>query len=324
MSPQALAVALGALLVAGWAVWFFQHETSRSTAQTPAAPPDVAEPAEAPAPTVTIRRETIEQRLAECDRTVRAAIRAAEQDVRRLFARARDNVPAFADDAVGLWTMFRYLWYGKEDIARMFEQRVLSSAELEAVLTGAVQRFAQAQVDAEAELLVQLAADVEVEGRELSLAEAEGILQQIKHDLRMQYSDALERVGAVPLETLKRELVVLLVTEVIEKAVLVAAARVAARFGIVAVTGGGALATFGVSILIGIAVDWILHWLWDPAGKLSRQLRDMLNEMEQGILAGHDGRPGLVQLLEKIAQERSEVRRAVVYEALRQMKVEVR
>lgn len=324
LSPQALSAGLGALLVVGWAVWFFHHEVSHGTPQMPTAPPQVSEPAEPQTPALTIRRETVERRLAECDRAVREAIRAAEQDVRRLFARARDNVPAFADDAVGLWTLFRYLWYGEEDIARMFEQRVLSSAELESVLMGAVERFAQAQVDAEAELLVQLAADVEVEGGELSVAELEQILEQVKDELRMQYSDALKHVGAVPLDTLKRELVVLLVSDVVEKVVILAAARVAARFGVAAVSSGGAIFTFGTSILVGIAVDWILNWLWDPAGKLSRQLRDMLKEMEQGILAGNAGRPGLVRRLEKIAQQRSEVRRAVVYEALRQMNVEVR
>ncbi len=320
-----ICVLLGILAIVGWVLfWLARPNVVPLQPATPQAAVTGTEVAEPPGPTLVIRRDAVERHLAECERTVQAAITDARRDIHRFFREARASVPAFAEEAVSLWTALRYLWYGREDLQRKFEQQVLSGEELNLLIHSSIERVVQAQIDAEAELLVQLALDIQVESPTLSADQKQQLLETVKGELRECWNAMLARLGQVPLETLTRELAVLLATEVVERALFYVVSRVAARSRKLAAVVKRGSWRFWIALLLAIAIDYAVHWALDPAGRLAAELQGMLLDLERAVLFGHEGRPGLIRQLRALAAERAELRRYAVYEALRQMQVEVR
>ena len=274
-------------------------------------------------PGLTARRRQAHEHavllLDQADRDAQQAVTAQIATIATVFAEAKQQTPALADEVLawsGHWRFLidhvpgagtgRHAAFLDAAIARY----LFRPEQLTARLDAAVRAYLQAEHAIEDRLLVQLRqdlADLAVPGSGPAL-DTKAVSTTL--DRLTQVAAAHAGVGLQVGVT--RELVAWVVCEV--------AARIAVRALVPEALVASAPATLGVGLAAAVVADQALAWSWDywadPRGAMTKALNHQLDECAQRIIVGARETPGLQPRLEAWSRERAVQRRAVILQAL--------
>ena len=102
------------------------------------------------------------------------------------------------------------------------------------------------------------------------------IQQSMVDILRSSGDNVLESL--IP-DTVAGNVAALIGEEIITRVILI----VAERAGLVVLSAGGGWETMGLSILVGMVLDWVWDWWTDPEGQLANELNQRLDEMHRQL-----------------------------------------
>jgi len=241
------------------------------------------------------------------------ALHLGMEPIRAFFDEAKQGTRGFGEDVLSFdskWTMVTDLISNEKQhrafIERKFAERVFNPSELEKVVQTAITLSMQRLDDVDSELLVRLEQDIaHLPSESLSVSIDRSALQQT---LRQAMNEAAKSVQTDFRGMVGRELVSFVAGEVLT----VAATELAASAGIMGAGAYSGVATFGVGVGVGIAIDYVVSMAYesyfDPAGEISRQLNQSLDQMRNLIINGTNRSPGLSSRLVDYASRRNQAR----------------
>ena len=248
--------------------------------------------------------------LATADDEATKAVDRQLTQVRRFFEAliAEGRLQRFADDALSWTAKYKLVVEGRADfdtyVAKQFKQIVFSEQEMRDLLTSVITAYQQELDAADNNLFVALRTDTDTRFSDLgmSLPTVEQIHKRFDGLIQAaQTTAAGDLPGAVA-----REIASFLVGEVLTQV----ATQALTSAGILGTAGASGVMTFGVGILVGLGVDYIVQEVTAPQEELVKQLRARLFEVRDSILAPTR------TYLEEAGRRRSAVRRQVVAEAI--------
>ena len=237
--------------------------------------------------------------------------------VQDFFAEARQGTRAFAEDALGFDSKWKYvsdyLAGGDEHrkfLEERFAARIFAAEDLEKVVHYSVASYMNHLDNVDSALLVNLQADLEgiptgAYSESISPAAIENLLNTaLQQAVQAVEADFPGMVG--------REIVSYVAGEVITHASL----QLATSAGILGAGATSGTVSLGAGIVVGMIVDQIVSWaydeLYDPAGELSRKLDFTLLQLEELILGGNSDYAGLYICLHNYAMQRGQARNAAI------------
>ncbi len=294
---------LGAVAVCVAAVAAYQYQAL----QGGITPPNIHEP---PSNRGPISR--IEDDINWADKQTRKAIGRSLESIDRFFEQAKQNTPEFADELLSFRTKLEYIFSTifstKEEfqkyIQKLFAQKVFSPDDLKKTVESALISFAKECDNIDNQLFVKIKADVP--SLHYRLPRADRFVKQINH----QTLDTLRELDEEVWKSIKGDIASFAVGWVIEEIVTIIISQVSQRIGFLVAGTAVSWETFGISILVGIVVDWILEWWTDPQGKLTQKLNQELDKMHQEL------RKEVKRILTQMANARHQARSRVIREAL--------
>jgi len=274
---------------------------------------------EAPKPLTA--QEIVAQDLNWANQQSGSGLNSGLMPVRELFAQGRLGARAFVDDALGWdskWNLIKdYVSDGNEHaefLQEQFSQRIFSDEQLESAVESAVGAYLKHLEDVDSQLLVRLQADLSsVPSEQFSPGiDREAIRQVVEAALRQARTAATSDFEGM----IEREIVSMVAGEVLSQA----AAQLATSTGILSAGAASGTVTFGAGLVVGVIADWAVSWaydrLYDPAGELTKQVNEQLDQLEQMILMGDDEQPGLEKRLQDYSLRRSQARDAAIRGAI--------
>ena len=262
--------------------------------------------------------------ITEADNANRAAAILCIERIKEMFEKQRQGVPRFAEDMTswsirwGVVTRMPGDWWNgsnrvKQFVSRKFESHLFSRQSLQGGIDEALTGF-RADVDANnMRLLTQVKAAVES-------SELPTTPNLSDERFSRGVTDRLQQFSA---DSAADSVTVFVITEILsgtagyaaEQCVVLIGTQLAQTTATTAATAGGATATstaaggaggstvgpwgtaagIGVGLVIGLAIDWWMSAEFEA--KLQSQLITMINRMEQTVLVGSDGKPGLEEAL---------------------------
>lgn len=248
---------------------------------------------------------------AECRRVLDEQLR----DLDQFFAGAKQRGPRFADRVLGwesTWILVSDRLPGARGgehpafVRRAFHEILFSPEQLEGRARQTVEGYLEAVRDIEGLLLIQLRQD---------LADLPATLPLVSLDqeaVRALYERAVaaaaERAGVNLQQDMARELVSLIVGEVLVQA--------AVRLGVTAGLTGAGAATLGAGLVVALLVDQLLHLVWDASRDLIRELESRLDDLRRAVVEGTAEAPGLRRRLEHLDRERAAARRQAILDLI--------
>jgi hypothetical protein len=242
-----------------------------------------------------------------------ATAAAAEHTVQRVRAYfdkllLDGRLGGFADEALSWTAKLTLITNGQEPfnayITERFETLVFSERDLNALVTEGMTIYAHEVDAADNTLLLAIQTDTEAQagGLSTSLPTAEQIHERFAEVIQQaQASSSADLPNA-----LARETITIVVTEVLTQC----AAQALTSAGILGTGTATGAVTFGVGILAGVAVDFVVQKVTAPQEQLAIQLREKLAGVRDSTVASTRA------YLEELGRRRSEVRRQVVVQAL--------
>lgn len=283
----------------------------------------------------TPEQRAVRQRLAEADAKSQAAIGQRLQPLAALFAKGRKGAKGFAEEALsweGKWELLKGLVDGGEShqryLSEAFARHAFSADELREAMEGAVAGYLDDIEGVEAEMLVQLRAD---------LADGERASEPLPADLRGndQFRDEYRKLsGRVATElhlelgvTVGREVGIMIASDVAAQVALQAAKSAATEMGVnTGVLGTGAastVATLGVGMVIALILDYVLDEVfkmagYDPAAQIEALVIETIDRLETSLIGDPGpfsvGKKGaLRERLEQLHVARSALRRETIH-----------
>ncbi|MFN4242243.1 MAG: hypothetical protein ACK4PI_03295 [Tepidisphaerales bacterium] len=258
--------------------------------------------------------------LADADRQSRAAIEPALKPLDDLFQGARSRSRYFADDIVGMSSMWRAavdLVPGtsgdrlKQYVRRCLEERIFTERAVQQAVEQCVRDYQRTLEAIDNQLLVRIQRDFHSRLADNQLGSfADSTL------LQREYQRLVRRMVAEATDEAIRGVTDLVILEVINTVLIQLAARSGVTTVILGAGATSALSSGGVSILvstvIAFIVDRIYNWVTDPAGQLADKLNQSLDEVHRTLVRGTQGSPGLHAALEEVARNRHELRQRVI------------
>lgn len=249
-----------------------------------------------------------------------AAVERAEQELREMFREMRSNVPAFVSDMNGLWTKCKIVmnlvadaWPWQADrnrVRRMVEekwaQHLMKPEKLEGRIKGVLDEFGR-ELQAERNLLL---VDVGNVLREVRVEKAQAGVD-VRQVYEKRFEETLKPLLAKLLET---EAASLVISEAAGVVIVNLVTYVATKAGVLAAGGLSGAATFGIGLVVGLIVDWIISNYAE--GKMREDITAELEKLERVIMEG-DGQNnmGMVALLQGMADAVSTAEREAVMKA---------
>lgn len=223
---------------------------------------------------------------AELDWANRQTHRAVEESldpVDQLFAKAKKGTPLFAEEVLSFFGgKWKYLWSSEEEFRKylqeQFAEKVLHPDEIKKAVEQSFQLYLKRSDEIDGELFVRIRADVP--NLEHDTQDPRVFLDRIQQSM----VDILRSSGDNIWESLIRDtvagnLAVFIGEEIITQIILI----VAERTGLAVLSAGGGWQTMGLSILVGMVLDWVWEWWTDPEGQLANELNQHLDQMHQEL-----------------------------------------
>jgi hypothetical protein len=241
--------------------------------------------------------------------------------VRDLFVQGRKGSHAFADEALGLrskWFLMRdYVSKGHKHanfLQEEFAKHIFSQLQLQRAVEAAVSAYMRHLEDVDSQLLVRLEADLSgIPAEQFSPGIDRGAIRRIVDEALRQARDA-------SMADLRGQVGVQLASFVAGEVLTQAAIALGTSCGILSAGAVSGPWTFGIGIVVGFAADVaVTHAydkLYDPVGKLTKQVNNQLDQLERAILFGSSTRPGLEQRLRDYSVRRSQAREAAIKDAI--------
>lgn len=273
-----------------------------------------------------IRREAMSRARRSLNWAEQASLEAAEgrlQPLHDFFADAKRRTPQFAASVLGWSSKWRFVAdkmpFTEGDrharyLRQTFNDQLFAPEDLTRAMEQVASSYGDSLSEIENRMLVKLRHDLsDLPPSALPEFADESVLSSA-------YQDALGRtlnhVGSDLKADVAKELVSLVAGEVLTQV----AVRLGVSAGILSAGASTSWATFGAGLAAGVIVDQLVGWVWnwwaDPAGNLSAELNDRLDQLERSIVSGDGQTPGLKQALAEFAKRRAEVRRAAIMELL--------
>jgi hypothetical protein len=190
-----------------------------------------------------------------------------------------------------------------------FRRLIFDHEELERLLTQCTTAYVQEMKDVDNDFLVRLSVD----WQGLPAGSVPGFDPEL---LRAQYNHAVRRAIEASKSDVaglvQREAVGWLISEVMTTALV----ELGVSSGILATGAAAGWGTFGVSIVVGVLVDYGIQQYTDPEGKLAAEVGNRLQQLRHAILFGDEEAPGLIPRLQEFANERAKARRDAIQEYL--------
>jgi len=192
-------------------------------------------------------------------------------------------------------------------IESAFRSCIFEEAALEQLLQQCTTAYVQEVGSIDGEMLVRLRVDLEslpsgaVPGFDANTLH-QRFAEAIKRSVMASKSDVLAMV--------QRETVSFIVSEVVTAAMV----QLGVSSGILATGAASGWATFGTGLVVGLLVDYAVQQYSDPAGTLTAELNQRLQELKSAILYGDQESPGLIPRLREFAQARAVARRDALQE----------
>jgi hypothetical protein len=270
------------------------------------------------------KRIRIDQHLAEVRQKSIEPIEASLKPVRDCFLVAKQGVPEFAAFATGWGAKRRWLqdhgfWWTRSDrleehLKSKFEEHVLTADYLSQGIQAALETHRLQLAEADAELLRRVR-------KELSDLPELKLNQISQEELLKSFQDEVEKLIQSSKESslaeIRREVSSVVGGELLAFASLEVLANVGISGTILGISSTSGVATLGIGLAAGLAIDQMLKLIWDFEGDLVTELNGQLDKMENDLIVGTSQRPGLRLALERVARERAEQRRVVLDRFLR-------
>ncbi len=243
------------------------------------------------------------------DETTKAVDRQLKQ-VDRFFETliAEGRVHRFADDALSWTAKYKLVIASRADfdayIAGQFKQIVFSEQDVRDLLASVIATYQQELDAADNHLLVALQTDADTRFSDVGVSLP--TIDQI-HERLAGIVEAAQTTAAGDLPgAIAREIGSFLVGEVL----IQVATQALTSAGILGTGTASGVMTFGVGILVGLGVDYVVQEVTAPQEQLVKQLRGKLFEVRDSVLAPTR------TYLEELGRQRSAARRQVVAEAI--------
>ena len=284
-------------------------------------PPE--EPTEFFVPTVEVRdaRGVVRPHLMWASAKCLSEVDQSLEQVSAIFTEARSQTRGFAEEALG-WdsklTIVSDYFQQKNDHAEFLRQKFESMVISEEMLMSAIERtiaqFQQATVSTEGEMLVRLRVDTgDFKYSPIAMTTDKAALQSL---LQNALSESGQAAGFDMQAAVGREVASYILGEIATQVGL----QLGVSTGILSAGAATGWTSFGISVIVGFAVDQMVQAAYDsaadPKGQLSAQINAQLDAMEMLILDGSDNQPGLRSRLQQFARERSSVRETAVLHLL--------
>ena len=265
--------------------------------------------------------EEVERALAWADRESQKALERAVHGLDPLFERAKRNAPRFAERVLSgsaQWAFLtdRFGLHTGEAYQRLlrtaFEECLFSQEQLEREIRRTVASFMDELNRIDRQTCQRLG--IEHHGVALpriGFGNDSQRAHRLVEEITVRARDATTR--AICDEVIRASIATIL-AEMVTQATL----RAGISAGIWGLGAATSPITFGGSFAAACVVDSILVRVWDswtdPGGSLSNVISSRLDELHSAILEGDDGAPGLRTECRRMAQVRSQNRRASVHE----------
>lgn len=233
------------------------------------------------------------------------------QSVEGFFCEAKGHAKAFADDVLGWYSKYKLIRGQHEEfLAKTFQKHFFGPDELRQAMTSAVEAYV-AEVEAiDNRMLVDIRMDVG------DLPVAASLSSMPIPDLQARYRDVRGRVGGVAGADMTVDAGKAVADLIVGSVVTMIAARMGTSAAVVGAGAASSWWTFGIGLVIGVIVDQIIatvwDWAYDPRGKLVAMMDEKIDEVQQLVLEGDDGKPGLRAELRSYAEKRATRRREAV------------
>ena len=243
------------------------------------------------------------------DETTKAVDRQLEQ-VDRFFEEliAKGRLHRFADDSLSWTAKYKLVVESRADfdayIAEQFKQIVFSEQDVRDLLASVIATYQQELDAADNHLLVALQTDTDTRFSDFGVPLP--TIEQI-HERLAGIVEAAQTTAAGDLpNAIAREIGSFVVGEVLTQV----ATQVLTSAGILGSGAASGVMTFGVGILVGLGVDYIVQEVTAPQEELVKQLRAKLFDVRDSVVAPTR------TYLEELGRQRSAARRQVVAEAI--------
>ncbi len=254
--------------------------------------------------------EAAQPHLATADDETTKAVDRQLKQVDRFFETliAEGRVHRFADDALSWTAKYKLVIASRADfdayIAGQFKQIVFSEQEVRDLLASVIATYQQELDAADNHLLVALQTDTDTRFSDVGVSLP--TIDQI-HERLAGIVEAAQTTAAGDLPgAIAREIGSFLAGEVLTQV----ATQALTSVGILGSGTASGFMTFGVGILVGLGVDYVVQEVTAPQEQLVKQLRGKLFEVRDSVLAPTR------TYLEELGRQRSAARRQVVAEAI--------
>ena len=252
--------------------------------------------------------------LIDAAETIEEAIEPSIVPLLDFFKEAQSGIPQFTDSARGWISTGKLAWDAlpftantrhKEYLRNEFERHVFRATDLQSTIEKCLNRFEQAIVSAESEMLVGLNADSpDLQGR------PKKPLDQVA--LNRECQAIISRSETATQEAVLDGVSQSIIASITQRVLAQVAASLARSLGLYWIASMLAPETLGASIVAAIVIDSLVGWIWnwyaDPRGNLIDELNRQLAFIEAVLLDGTDGKGGLKSEMLKYAMERRSVR----------------
>jgi hypothetical protein len=227
---------------------------------------------------------------------------------------AKKGTPKFAKEVLSWRSKFKALSPFKlggdheRFVHGKFEEHIFTSIALQQQIRQIVGNYMKELDNIESQMLVRIRADVPD-------SQAEYPIAALNNDqLRLKFNDAMDKAIQAVKASGADHVKFLATTVVVEQVLYQVAAQMGISAGIYTISTIPSIATVGLSVVVGVAIDAVVSRVWNwwsnPQEKLTSDINSQLDGMMQ-LTAKN-----LRNKLTAAAEERAEVRKAVVLKVL--------
>lgn len=245
------------------------------------------------------------------------------EPINQFFKSAKKGTQKFAELSLSWGSKWRLVADGlpytrgdrhSEYLRARFEEHLFTPSQFEAVVRQSVDGYLSELRSIEGKMLVDLRADIEDFPTDSSLR----TLGEV--DWQEAFDDAIARATSATSQQLESDVGTQLVSIITGEVLTQVAVRLGVSSGILTAGAASGWATFGVGLVVGIIIDQLVTVAWDhwtdPAGKLTKQLNQKLDELNILIRNGDSQVQGLRSRFRKISDQRALLRKDAIMELL--------